>query len=223
MNELRLVQGFKKEKVMPNYRKMYSTAYTNALRRVSKGMQKSDDIGDIQLDDRRMLVLYGVKMINATDVENFDFDYELLKSTFNIISFINVIIGSFTPRELQTVFPITKDYDGEKYEYTDYFYAKNFINEFGLDKKIGDEAVRFHMNYVNTEIRLFAVSAMCVMSAIRRAEGGKGIMEEFLEEHGFTTYTETTDAKGNKLLRNNDTGEMIKVSKPRPRHLKVVK
>ena len=49
------------------------------------------------------------------------------------------------------------------------------------------------------------------MIAISRAEGGKGIMEEFLEEQGVTTYTMTEDHKGQQFLTNNDTGEVTKV------------
>ena len=61
------------------------------------------------------------------------------------------------------------------------------------------------------------------MSAIRRAEGGKGIAAEFFEKEGVTTYTKTKDDKGNEILVNNDTGELTKVNKAKPWHLRVVK
>ena len=61
------------------------------------------------------------------------------------------------------------------------------------------------------------------MSDIRRAEGGKGLAEEFFEKQGITTYTMTEDDKGKQFLVNNDTGEISKVNKLKPRHLRVVK
>ena len=51
----------------------------------------------------------------------------------------------------------------------------------------------------------------CVMSAIRRAGGGKGFAEEFFEKEDVTTYTKTKDDKGNEIFVNNDTGELTKV------------
>lgn len=221
MTELRVINGIQKEK--PNYRKLYSIAFTNTLKRAEKEAKETKDFqfDDLGLDIRKKIVLYYVKKINATNLDTYD--YELFVGEFNLISMINSIIGTLTPREFQSIFPIAKDYDGEKYEMKDYFYTKQFIEEFGMDRVIGEEATRFHWKYHNRELTEFASQTMSVMSAIRRAEGGKGIMEEFLEEQGVTTYTQITGAKGNKFLRNNDTGEMIKIRKPRPRHLKVVK
>lgn len=61
------------------------------------------------------------------------------------------------------------------------------------------------------------------MSAIRRAEGSKGIAEEFCEDHGIAIYTITEDDKAKQIHANNDTREICKVNKPKPRHLRVVK
>lgn len=122
-----------------------------------------------------------------------------------------------------SVFPIAKEYDGEKFGTKDYFYTKKRIEEFGMDRVIGEEMKRFHWDYHNWELTEFASQAMCVMSDIRRAEGGKGIAEEFFEKQGITTYTMTEDDKGKQILVNNGTGEITKVNKPKPRHLKVIK
>lgn len=218
MTKLRVIPGFKKEEVRINYHRLYSTAFINVLKNAS---ERFDGFDDYDLDTKRKMIWSGVKMVNFMEYEGSD--YDSLHNIFHIISSINAMIGRLTPRELQTVFPITKEYDGEKYQTKDYFYTKDFIEEFGMDKVIGEEAARFHWNYDNANLRLFSVQSMGVMSEIRRAEGGKGIMEEFLEEQGVTTYTEVEDEKGRKFLRNNDTDEMVRIRKPRPRHLKVVK
>lgn len=221
MTELQVIDGVKKEK--PNYRKMYSKAFVNALKSALKATEGVNEFQfcDLSLDLRKKIVLYGVKNINATNLKILD--HELLVGTFNTISMINSVMGTFTPREFQTVFPITKEYDGERFGMKDYFYAKKFIGEFGMDKVIGEEMMQFHMDYHNWEITRFAVQAMCVMSDIRRAEGRKGIAEEFFEDQGVPTYSVTEDDKGKQFLTNNQTGETQKFTKPIPRYLKVIK
>lgn len=221
MTELRVIDGIKKEK--PNYRKLYSNAFINTLNNAVEVTHELKDFQfqDLSLDLRKKIVLYGVKNINAINLDILD--HELLVGTFNQISMINSIMGTFTPREFQTVFPIAKDYDGEKIGMKDYFYAKKFIVEFGIDKVIGEEITQFHMDYHNREITRFVVQAMCVMSDIRRAEGGKGIAEEFFEDQGVPTYSVTEDDKGKHFLTNNQTGETQKFTKPIPRYLKIIK
>ncbi|MBE1554777.1 hypothetical protein [Sporosarcina limicola] len=216
MVELRVIDGIKKEK--PNYRRIYGKAFLNTVESIENGWEKYENI---DLDSRKKMILYGVKNINATDLEILD--YELLVNTFNIISGINSIMSTLTPREFQTVFPIAKEYDGKRFGVKDYFYTKKAIEKFGMDRVIGEGMKRFHWDYHNWELTDFASQAMCVMSAIRRAEGGKGIAEEFFEDKGIPTYTMTKDDKGKEILVNNDTGEVSKVSKKRPRYLKVVK
>lgn len=221
MTELRVIDGIQKEK--PDYGELYLNAFSNTLKsalKVAEGI-KDFQFDDLSLDIRKKLVLYYVKKINATNLDIFD--YELLVGTFNTISMINSIMGTLTPREFQTIFPIAKEYDGEKYEVKDYFYTKKHIEKIGMDKVIGEEATGFHMEYHNSEIRRFAVQTMCIISAINRAEGRKTLGEEFAEEVGLTTYTMTEDHQGKQFLTNNSTGEVQKVSKPRPRYLKVIK
>ncbi|MES1051284.1 hypothetical protein FOA24_18485 [Bacillus thuringiensis] len=60
------------------------------------------------------------------------------------------------------------------------------------------------------------------MSDIRKYEGDKGLVEEFLEEKGITTHTLYKNQNGKEYLANNDTGEVIPVQKARPRYLKPV-
>ncbi|MEK3886561.1 hypothetical protein [Bacillus sp. FSL K6-3431] len=216
MAKLKVIEGIRKEKL--NYRSLYSNAFINTLKSIT---DKWEDFKNLDLDIRKKLVLYGVKKINATNIDSMD--YGLLVSTFSIISSINAVMSTLTPRQLQVVFPIAKEYDGEKYGLKDYFFTRKYIEEFGEDRVIGEEMSRFHWDYHNWELTRFSSKTMCVMSAIRRAEGGKGVMEEFFEDQGVTTYTVTKDDKGDKYLTNNDTGEVEKVTKPRPKYLKVLK
>lgn len=218
MVELRVIHGIKKEK--PDYYKIYANAFIKALQN-SIDKTGGGSITDMDLDTRKKVVLYGVKKTNVTDFDKFD--YESLINEFNLISSIHVIMGSLTPREIQTLFPIAKEYDGERYGEKDYFYTKRYIEEFGEDKVIGKEIDHFLWEFLNNETRNFVVKNMSVMSAIRRAEGGMGIMEEFLEKQGVTFHTMREDSEGKKFIVDSNTGEVTKVRKPRPKHLKIVK
>ena len=216
MTKLRVIDGIKKEK--PDYGLLYAEAFINVLKNAAVKFPRFEDY---DLDTKRKMIWSGVKMIISGDYK--DRSHESLTNTFGIISSINEMMSTLTPREFQTAFPIEKDYNGEKYETKDYFYTKKRIEEFGEDKVIGEDILEFVWEYHNWTISFFAVEIMGIMSDIRRLEGGKGIMEEFLEEQGVTTYTMTEDHKGKQFLTNNDTGEVTKVNKPRPRHLRVVK
>ena len=62
---------------------------------------------------------------------------------------------------------------------------------------------------------------MLCASALRKAMGGKGIMEEFMEEQGIPSYTLYDDG----IMVNNMTGETMKVQKAKkrkPKWLRVV-
>ncbi|MET3659629.1 hypothetical protein [Sporosarcina psychrophila] len=203
MTELRVINGIKKEK--PNYRRIYSKAFANTLKSALKETEeiKEFQFSDLSLDIRKKLVLYGVKNINATNLDILD--SELLVGTFNTISMLNSMMGTFTPREFLTVFPITKEYDGERYGMKDYFYTKKAIEEFGMDKVIGEEMKRFHWDYTNRELTKFATRTMAIMSAISRSESDKGVVEEFFGKQVSITHAMTEDHQDKQLPTNNDT------------------
>ncbi len=219
MTKLKVINGIKKEK--PNYSNMYISAFISTLQSSIDRNGLSESFEEIDFDTRKKSVFYGMKYINGIDLDIFD--HGSLPNIFSLISSIKNMISTLTPREFQTIFPIDKEYDGEKYEMKDYFYTRRYIEKIGEDKPIGEDALEFLWEYTNIDVMVFEVQTLSVMSAIRRAEGGKGLMEEYLEEQGVTTHTMTEDDKGNKFLTNNDTGEVQRVKKPKPRYLKVIK
>ncbi|RST59684.1 hypothetical protein D5F11_011310 [Siminovitchia terrae] len=215
MPKLIAIDGIKKEK--PDYHSMYLKALNGLCERSLKGKEQFQDI---DLDTRKKLIWLSVKLIISDKSK--DKSYESLVSDFQFMSSVKSLMGTLTPKEFQTIFPIDKEYDGEKYEMKDYFYTKDFINKFGEDKVIGDEITEFLWEYQNWSICFFVVETTCIMSAIRRAEGQKGLAEEFFEKQDVTTYTVSKE-NGKLYLTNNDTGEVEKIKKPIPRYMKVVK
>lgn len=131
-------------------------------------------------------------------------------------------MAALTPKEFMQIFPITKTYNGEKYQVKDYFSTTKEIQKYDPDSMIGDRIEEFLMEYWNWDIIEFQVCKLSCMSAARRLMGQSGIMEEWAEKEGIPTYTLYDEEK---IMVNNSTGEVIKVKKlksRKPKYLKVV-
>lgn len=212
---LKLVTPVTRKK--PDLYRLYLNAY---IRCMDRAIESDTLIIDLDLIERQRLVYYGVKMINHQSEENMS--YENLELRFQTMDFIHAVMSTLTPNDFERVFPIDKQYDGARYERKDYFYTKKMIEGLGADNKIGNTIDSFLWDYQNIAITLFEVHFLSTTSNLRRCQGEKGIMEEFLEDKGITTYT-LEEREGKRFIRNNDTGEVSRVKRPVPRHMKVVK
>lgn len=172
-------------------------------------------------NDRQLIiknVLYGVKLINLLPKAK---NYDEAVNNFQLASTIQRLMGLLTPSELVNIFPIDKDFQGQKYEMKDYFYTRDYINKLDQLKPLDENITEFLWEYQNLEITNFNVSIMCLMSDIRRFEGKTSIAEEWADMHGIQTFTMHTDKRGKQFLVDKQ-GKVQKVSKPRPKHLKLV-
>lgn len=153
------------------------TAFKRRLwqRAYQRQLAKKTDI-DIQ-----RLVFYGIKCYGkwyekATDKEPWTV-YQEFQRILDLMTLI-------TPREFLIMFPIKKEFDGQKYECKDYFYTKEYLSTIDLDKPIS-EPFKFLWDYWNSDTARFLMNVMGAMSDVRKEQTGKGIMEEFLEKEGF--------------------------------------
>lgn len=171
----------------------------------------------------KKLVFYGVKALNTQQKQSSTTKEEAL-SIFQIADLIQSFMGILTPKEFVSLFPITKEYDGHKYEVKDYFYTKNFIESLP-DEPIGDmdKVIEFLWEYQNNEIRMFLVNTLSTVSDLRRLEGQPGIMEEFCAEHGIKTFTMHTGQNGKQFMVDNETGKSFGAKRKAPRYLKRIK
>ena len=211
---LSVIDGHKKN--MPDYFTIYNRIYNDALRRAS---EKLDSSGELDAEDLKRIVFSGVKMIAHLDDE---LDYGIATLSIHLIHFITDCASKLTPMEFQTIFPIEKTFDGDKYQMKDYFYTKRYIDSFGPDRVIGEDIMEFLWEYHNRDIGDFVVKTMLALSAIRKAEGKRSLGAELAEIFGLTVYTMQEDHKGRKYLTNTETGETFQVRKPIPRYLKLV-
>lgn len=174
--------------------------------------------------DREKFV-YSMVMRLITNEEPEITTSELASLWFTVYNNALTVLGSLTPIELERMFPIIKEYDGERWEMKDYFTAKEVLNKLPQDEPISEnmEMFEFLWDYHNNTLREFLVKYMGCIDDVRRLNGQPSTMEEFAQMNGIPTYTKFEGSNGKEYLRNNDTGDVARIRKPLPRHLKVVK
>ncbi|ALX88128.1 hypothetical protein [Lacticaseibacillus paracasei] len=128
------------------------------------------------------LVYYGIKAYAFYDrTAKFDDQQDRFLQMEEVLT----SVGGLTPREFMGIFPIEKTYDGKKYGCKDYFSTMlDSINANGIDKPIG-EPFKFLMEYWNDDVSDFMVNMMMTMSRINRGKTGKGLFEQFVDEHSL--------------------------------------
>ncbi|MFK7695681.1 hypothetical protein [Paenibacillus sp. HJGM_3] len=208
----------KSNKQRPDMFMMYLEAFAKVLKRV---IDSDQTIQTAKLSDRKQIVLYGVKMMNLH--EDKKQDSEQLIKKLNQMEFVKAAMSTLSPDELENIFPIEKTYDGKRYGIKDYLFVRKELDKIGRDIKIGDRLERLLWDFMNPDLRTFNVINLSIFSDIRRSQGQKGIMEEFMEEKGIYGYTLLEGEGRKKYLKDNKTGEITEVRKKTPRYLNLVK
>lgn len=138
---------------------------------------------------------------------------------FQMIDSIFGVLGCLTLRNFVTTFPVDKYYKGAKWEEKDYFYTMEVLKDMDWDKPIGrDELSELLWDYMNADLRHAYIEFATSMSAIYRAQTGKGMAETWCDNMGIPTYTED---KETGIMKNNRTGDIMKPKKTS--HIQVVK
>lgn len=171
-------------------------------------------------DSIKKMIFYGVKAINSIPDRNVKY----LRCNFQFIETIQQMMGTLKPLEFVNIFPITKEYDGSKYQTKDYFYTRDYIKTLP-DEPIGDadSVINFLWEYQNNDIRFFVVNMFGAVSDLRKSQGQPGIMEEWCAENGIKTYTMHTDQKGKEFMVDNETGKSFRIKRKMPRYLRLIR
>lgn len=217
MVNLKLLKFTPKEK--PDYYSIYRRIF---LQNAVNGLDSIEKTGVFSPEIASKIVFFGIKMFNANHRETNTLNYEEVEANLLYIRTIQTAISFLTPKTLQTIFPISKEYDGERYGTKDYFYTIDRINEWGENKEIGTNVEDVLFDYQNRDIRLFMVKTLSHFSHLSKLQGGKSFAEQMADDLGLTTYTLNKTPNGKEFLTNNQTGESVKVTKKRPRYLQVL-
>ncbi|MBP1999720.1 hypothetical protein J2Z69_000739 [Paenibacillus shirakamiensis] len=153
---------------------------------------------DIDFEKHKKLIFWGIKALadkkRTTTLEE-------AHGRFIVMDMILGWIGALTPKQLMTLFPVTKDFDGNRYGIKDYFFTLNVCETHGFDQKIGD-AFDFIWDYCNHDISDFLIGFLTVTSSIRKFEGQQGLVEEYAAENGIKTY-QMKEMNGSTILIEN--------------------
>ncbi|GAB6178974.1 hypothetical protein JCM14036_02930 [Desulfotomaculum defluvii] len=181
------------------------------------------DIQDPNPASVKKLVFYGVKAVN-TKKDQPTITTKVAETKFQFVNLIQGLIGLLKPSEFTNLFPISKDYSGQKYQIKDYFYTRDYLMSLP-DEPIGDieKVMEFLWEYHNWEVSEFVIHTLGCASDLRQMNGQPSIMEEFCAENEIKTYTMHTNQKGKKFLVDNETGKSLKVKRKVPRYLKLIK
>ncbi len=232
MNTFTVTTGNKKETELAELTRLitlhdlWCRQYHNVVTSI---FEKHSKIDDWSQDELMKAALCGVKYINyAIDIDsaNHRLDntyqtlFEVKQNAFNLIDALFGLIGRIKLKNLIKIFPIDKDYDGDKWGCKDYFFTMDVLREKGLDNAVGRDGVFDLMwDYENRDLREFTVFYMSCMSAMYKQQTGVGIAEKFCEDNGIGTYTMDRE---NGLVIDNQTGEIAKVSY-KPSFMQIVK
>lgn len=216
--------AYKVAKLNELWNRQYQNALLQAIEK-NKGLK----IADYPQEDLMKMACTGIKFIcSLRDVrrenELLDTGYKQSlnesKALSQLIDFIFMICGHLKLKNFVTTFPIEKDFDGAKWECKDYFSTMEVLSGMDWNKPIGEKGLKELLyDYQNDDLRHAYIEYTCAMSAIYRSQTGKGIMETWCEDNGISTYTKI---EGKNVMKNNQTGELIKLGK-KPSHLQILK
>lgn len=175
-------------------------------------------------DNLKRAVFYAVKYYGLERIDRRHSSeprtLEQVNADFNFLECVKMLMGQLTPREMMSMFPIEKEYDGEEFGCKDYFFTVEKLKDFDLDKPLGEEGLEdFLWCYWNDDLFAFDAVAFSIISNKYKAQTGRGIMEKWCEDQGIGTYTMNQELG---IIKDNQTGEIHKLSK-KPSHLKIVK
>lgn len=195
---------------------LYLKAWDRALKEYTENPDVANRIQYIQ-----RLVFYGVKFVITSPGKEHT-TREQAEQDFQFVSIIKSLVGLLRPVEFMQIFPIKKDFKGHKYEMKDYFYTRDYINTLDPNKPIGEEALMLLWEYTNKDIEIFNINSMLALSKLRQLDGYPSIANEWADMNEIKTHTLHTGVNGKEFFIN-DKGKTLRVTKKRPRYLKVVK
>ena len=214
-NEAEYKRVFKITKLSERWERQYFDAVVKSC------TGRSGNIQDLPQDELAKIGFAGIKYICANrDVERenkrlgLTVEKKALSNSqvkFQMIDGLFTILGCLTLRNFVNTFPITKRYDGHRYDCKDYFFTMDVLSEMDWDKPIGkDNVPDLLWDYLNEDLGDVNVEFMCAMSDLYRMQTGKSIAEKFCEDNGIGTYT-INDETG--IIKDNQTGHTMKLKK----------
>lgn len=111
-----------------------------------------------------------------------DVTFNTLKNSYEFLKIIVALLGRLTPREIMTYFPITKTYQGEKWEEKDYYYTLEYLSTIPMDEPVGtsfEDVFNFIWEYQNSKIKALGIALMKSLDKFQTLSG-RETFEQYL-------------------------------------------
>ena len=209
-NKFAVIKG--KKDITKKKWELYKDAYDNLMIKCSVHKENNNIA-----DTLAKMFFYGTRYITLKYQANKKSIFEPrvlvrdeLMQDFAFVELMLQILGHLTLKQVMGIFPIDKDYDGDKYCCKDYFYAIEHLQGVNPDDLIYHrfpEINDFTWVYWNRDIFELDAVLVEIASDIRRLDGKKGIVEEWMEKQGVESYTISTDG----TMRNSQGEKICKI------------
>lgn len=212
---LKLIEGTQKDHPPVGYERIYLDGMVRAI--------KAKELAPDDKTITKRIIFYTVKYLSIINIKGMS-----RESLEGILVFDQTLLNTIcelTPAELLTIFPVTKSYDGEKYECKDYYSTMEALQAHGLNEPIRSRETTSSLlwDYMNPTVMMYQVHCMSVVSELHSMETGKGLMEEFFEDQGvkLTTFRKYENDAGQTFMVGED-GQSFQVVKKIPRYLRPI-
>lgn len=149
--------------------------------------------------------------------------HKKLEKMLEEMFFAEYLMSCFCIETFENLFPIAKEYNGDKFSSKDYLYTQEKIKEMGLRngyKLIGNRIDKLLFDYWNKDILKYNVFKMSLLYRLELAEGKKPTFDKFLEENNISTMRKISD----DVFYDPKTRKTYKVKKNnRNKNLKIIK
>lgn len=111
-----------------------------------------------------------------------DVTFNTLKNSYEFLKVIATLLGRLTPREIMTHYPITKTYQGERWEIKDYYYTLEYLSTMRMDEPVGtsfEDVFNFIWEYQNPKIKALGIALMKSLDKFQ-ALSGKETFTQYL-------------------------------------------
>ena len=163
-----MINGGQHQNIIENSRRAlkYADVWSKYYNReLQKGLEECIDKGDLSHEQAVKLAFIGTKyVISLLDIDRqgeelykvdgkrYEQPQEVRQNLYDTIDRVYNFIGFLTIRDLLSIFPIRKDYDGELYQCKDYFYTVDALSKMDWDKPIGrDNVFSLMWDYCNED------------------------------------------------------------------------
>lgn len=237
MSDIKLINGGQYQNLLEDSKRTlkYADIWAKYYQReLLKGQKEYTENGELSHEQAIKLAFIGVKYVISllnvdrqdeklykADGKTYEQSEEVKQNFFNYIDSVYDFIGLLTIRDMVTMFPIKKDYDGEKYQSKDYFYTMEVLSKMDWAKPIGRKNVFSLMwDYQNEDLYRITIEYMIAISDLHRKQTGMGLADEFAEMFDIPSYSINEDTG---LIQDNQTGEIVKMDAKKPSHIKMIK